>query len=108
MGDAWPFRDSPETGVYTTRQVFEEGAPLGVVSHDADGDWQFLHFEEEDDDGSDLRDVNDLLLVHFHHVVDHLPEVQQFADLPLGWIATRERPEDPWVREPQPEEWDSD
>ena len=101
---AWKFADPPDTGVYTTRQVFLEGEPVGLVSHDPEGDWQFLHAEEADEAG-DLRDEDDLMFVHLRHLVDRLPEMQQFADLPIGWIASRKTPEAAWVREPQPEEW---
>jgi hypothetical protein len=41
----WKFPDPPDTGVFTTRQVFDDGVLLSLVSHDADGDWQFLHDE---------------------------------------------------------------
>ena len=102
---AWKFPDPPDTGVYTTRQVFVDGAPLGLVSHDPDGDWQFLHDEEGD---GDLRNEDDLMFVRLQEIVDRLPEVKQFADLPLGWFASRETGEQPWVRERQPKEWAKD
>jgi hypothetical protein len=101
---AWKFSDSPDTGVYTTRQVFVEGELLSLVSHDLDGDWQFLHDEEAEEEG-EVRDTDDLMIVHFQHVVDRFPEVEQLVDLPIGWIASRENAEKPWVREPRPKEW---
>ena len=102
---AWHFLDSPDTGVYTTRQVYVEGQPLSLVSHDLDGDWQFLHDEDAADEEAELRDPDDLMLVHFRHVVDRFPEVEQLADLPIGWFAWRESADQVWVREPQPKEW---
>ncbi len=40
--DAWPFADPLNTASITTRQVLE-GAPILLVTHDADdGGWQFL------------------------------------------------------------------
>ena len=104
---AWRFSDPPDTGVFTTRQVFIDGEPLSLVSHDPDGDWQFLHDEEEDEEG-DLRDEDDLMFVRLQHIVDRFPEVEQLADLPIGWIASRDTGEEAWVREPQPKEWATD
>jgi hypothetical protein len=104
---AWKFPDSPDTGVYTTRQVFVEGELLSLVSHDLDGDWQFLHDEEDDEEG-ELRDEDDLMFVHLQEIVDRFPEVKQLADLPLGWMATRETAGESWAREPQPKEWGAD
>ena len=45
------------------------------------------------------------MFVRLQEIVDRLPEVKQFADLPIGWFASRETGDAPWVREPQPEEW---
>jgi len=104
---AWKFPDPPNTGVYTTRQAFVEGELLALVSHDPDGDWQFLH-DEDEDEGGDLRNEDDLMYVHLQQVVGRFPEVKQLADLPAGWIATREAADQPWVRERQPKEWGAD
>ena len=103
----WTFPDPPDTGVFTTRQVFVDGELLCLVSHDPDGDWQFLHDGDADDE-SELRDEDDLLFVHLQEIVDRFPEVKQLADLPAGWFASRETADAPWVREPQPKEWASD
>ena len=43
---SWVFADPPDLGAITTRQVFYEGQLLSLVSHDPEGDWQFLHDEE--------------------------------------------------------------
>ena len=102
----WKFPDPPDTGVFTTRQVFDDGALLSLVSHDPDGDWQFLHDEEGDE--SELRDEADLLFVHLRNIVDRFPEVKQLADLPAGWIASRDTRDGAWVRERQPRAWASD
>jgi hypothetical protein len=103
----WRFAEAPDLGVYATRQVIEGGEPLGLISHDLDGDWQFLHNEDAEEDG-ELRDVGDLMFVHLHHVTSLFPEVHDVADLPLGWIAWRDGPDDPWVREPRPAHWATD
>jgi hypothetical protein len=107
MAGRWRFADSPETGVFTTRQAYLEGEPLGLVSHDVEGDWQFLHDEDEGEDG-ELRDEDDLMFVPLREIVARFPEVEQLADLPVGWVASREARGRPWVREPQPPEWAAD
>jgi hypothetical protein len=104
---AWAFSDSQDFGVYTTRQVFVDGEPVSLVSHDLDGDWQFLHDDDGDDDG-ELRDEEDLLLVRLRDVVERFPDIKQLADLPIGWMASRETSDAPWIREPQPKEWATD
>lgn len=46
--ESWPSADSPKTVSITTRQVLE-GAPVLLVTHDADdGGWQFLCGTTED------------------------------------------------------------
>ena len=43
LDEGWPFDDSPNVAVITTRQVTEDNAPILLVSHDEeDGGWQFL------------------------------------------------------------------
>jgi hypothetical protein len=78
--------------VYVSRAVLESTAPLRLVAHDADGDWQFLSGSGDDD----------LLHVPLARVVEHVPEVAAFDDLDQGWIAWRESVDGPWVRQPQP------
>jgi hypothetical protein len=107
MPGAWRFADPPATGVFSTRQVFVEGAFLALVSHDGDGDWQFLHDGDEEGD-EDLRSEDDLLLVRLQEVVDRFPEVVVLSDLPRGWYAWRDGPEVPWTRERQPADWSAD
>jgi hypothetical protein len=105
--DPWTFADSPDLGVFTTRQLLREGAPLGLISHDSDGDWQFLHeVEVPDDEDPPERNIDDLLLVHVSHIVERFPQVLEYADLPLGWIAWPNEEGTAWVREPRPSEWD--
>jgi hypothetical protein len=38
----WPFSCRIETAVFTTAKVLEDGFPVLMVSHDEEGDWQFL------------------------------------------------------------------
>jgi hypothetical protein len=90
----WPFEEPANLGVFTTRQLFNEGYALRLVTHDADGDWQFLC--------GTTSDPADGMVVCLEHVVARFPEVHELADLPRGWRAWRE--EAGWSREPRPAE----
>ena len=97
MGDAleWPFPDVPNTAVITLRQIIEEGQPILHVSHDADDEgWQFL--------AGGVPKAADASVVSLAHVFQSDPTIGDLADLPLGWVAWRERPGSPWQRAPHP------
>ena len=90
----WPFEDPENVATITVRQIVCDGAPILLVCHDEDdGGWQFLtggRFE-----------MKDAMLVGLGEIVDRDSSVNELADLPLGWRATRENPDSPWQREPQ-------
>lgn len=87
------FDEDPNLGVITTASVLA-GRPILMVSHDEDdGGWQFLCRSTEDP--ADGR------IVHLQHILSIDPSVGDVADLPLGWVAFRQEPSGPWVREPQ-------
>jgi hypothetical protein len=46
--------------------------------------------------------AREIRLVHVEHVIDRDLTVGALADLPLGWKAWRQAPEDQWTREPIP------
>jgi hypothetical protein len=79
--------------------VFDGGHPILLVSHDEDGDWQFL-------DGSDDPQVEDGVIVCLSHVLERGPSIADLADLPTGWIAWRSTADEPWRREQNP--WGGD
>lgn len=86
------FNEDPRLGVITTAAVLA-GAPILLVSHDADdGGWQFLC--------GTTQDPADGRIVHLEEVVAIDPTVSELADLPLGWVAFRGAVSDAWVREP--------
>jgi hypothetical protein len=88
----WPFEDPPNTASITTRQVLE-GAPVLLVTHDADdGSWQFLCGIT--DDSVDGR------VVGLGRICERDPTLRQLADLPEGWRAWRASTEAPWERAP--------
>jgi hypothetical protein len=88
----WPFEDSPDTGVHTTRFVLDEGYPILLVSHDPDGAWQFLcGTTDESKDGR---------LIDLERVLELDETVRKVADLPRGWRAWRDSSDGPWIQEP--------
>lgn len=88
----WPFADSPDTGVYSTRFVLDEDYPILLISHDPDGAWQFLcGTTDNPDDGR---------LIPLQEVVELDETVRKVADLPTGWRAWRDSTEGPWMQEP--------
>jgi hypothetical protein len=90
---AWPFLEAKNTAAITTRQVIEDDLPILLVSHDEDGDWQFLcGTSNESDDGR---------VVSLKHIVETYPSVAELADLPMGWQAFRDEPDGPWQRAKQ-------
>jgi hypothetical protein len=86
------FSDDPRLGVITTAPVLA-GAPILMVSHDADdGGWQFLC--------GTTTDPTDGRIVHLEDIVAMDATVTQLADLPLGWVAFRKSAGGEWTREP--------
>ena len=90
IDDDWPFADAKNLGVLTTQPVLN-GHPILLVSHDPDGDWQFLC--------GTTNDVDDGRLVALAEIVKIEPALLELARLPIGWRAHRESPGQPWQRE---------
>ena len=88
----WPFPIGPDGRAVTTRRIVYDGDPILAVVHDVDGDWEFI------DNGP--LELDDLMLVHLGHIVEHHSEVMQFADLPPGWEARRSDARSEWRRLP--------
>ncbi|TME47904.1 MAG: hypothetical protein E6I56_02835 [Chloroflexi bacterium] len=88
----WPFPVGPDARAATTKRIVHEGHPILAVVHDIDGDWEFI------DNGP--LELDDLMLVHLAHIVEHYPEVIEFADLPPGWEARRVDATSDWRRSP--------
>ena len=90
----WPFDQPPDAAAITVRAVLD-GAPILLVSHDADDDgWQFL-------DGRPANTAEGRV-IGMREVLRIDPTLRSIADLPPGWIAWRKSRSDPWVREPHP------
>jgi hypothetical protein len=89
---SWPFADAPNTASITTRQVLE-GAPILLVTHDADdGGWQFLCGTT--DDPADAR------IVGLGQMYKRDATLGELADLPEGGRASRPAAGQPWHRGP--------
>jgi len=90
----WPFDDPPNLAVITKKPIAARQQPVLLVTHDDDdGAWQFLPLEGE-------RDVRDAAVVSLRSMVERDGTLAQLANLPLGWRAWRESPDDPWHRQP--------
>ena len=92
MTGVWPFADPPDRRVYTTRFVVDNDFPILVVSHDPDGEWEFLCGTTDKP-----KDAREILL---GEVVDLDERLLEVADLPVGWRALRADPGGPWMQEP--------
>jgi hypothetical protein len=86
----WRFQEGKNRAVFTTKYVLDGTHPILLVSHDVEGDWQFLC-------GTTNR-PEDGRLVCLAHVVEQHPAVEELADLPEGWQAVRDGPNQPWRR----------
>jgi len=89
------FREDRKLGVYTTRQVLES-SPILRVSHETDGDWQFLC--------DTTTDVADLKIVCLDHIVELDASVNELFQLNHGWTAWRETIKDDWETWQDPDE----
>src|SRR5690349_16239293 len=87
------FADPGNTRVYTTIYVMKENSPITLVSHELDGDWQFLGDEA-------IGDYTQIaMLVSLDEMVKHDKSVLEVADLPYGYRATRRDKSDKWLVE---------
>lgn len=88
----WPFRDAPNTAVFTTRQILAREEPILLVCHDDDdGAWQFHSNRPEALLDSDAR------LVALSRIVELDRTVAEVADLEPGRKAWRVSRESPWI-----------
>jgi hypothetical protein len=92
----WPFKDPKNTATFTTVGVIKQHEPVCRVCHDDDRTWQFLP-------GGAVT-MADAMLVALSEVVGTDQSLLQLADLPLGWVATRENAQSPWQRSPKASE----
>lgn len=90
----WPFHDSPDVAVFTSRDIVEHRKIITYVSHDDDdGAWQFHAGDGTPEDECDAR------IVSLQEVLNLDATVSELADLPTGWYAWRTSREDDWKRQ---------
>ena len=94
---SWPFDDSRNVAVFTSRFVIEEGHPIFYVTHDReDGAWQFHAQNHMDTTDKDIR------LVALEEVYKRDQSIGDLHDLPCGWHAWRQTPSSSWQRQEMP------
>jgi hypothetical protein len=86
---SWPFHEGKNRACFTTRRVID-GLPILLVSHDKDGDWQFLC--------GTTNETKDSALVCLGEMLGTDGTLSEVADLPEGWMAERRMIGDTWVR----------
>jgi hypothetical protein len=90
----WPFDEAENVTAFCCQHVLA-GAPILYVTHDHDGDWQFLCGETHTDS---LPKV-----VCMGCMLERDSTVWSLADMPIGWGADRPSLEGAWNREANPE-----
>jgi hypothetical protein len=96
----WKFPDPPHTSAYLSQTVQDKEEPVTYVSHDENGDWQFL--------GDKMSDGGGPVISCLHHPIDNDRTLEELHDLPLNWYATRKTPDAPWERFEHPAEDEND
>jgi len=87
----WRFEDPEDTVVFTTHYVLDLGHPIVRVVRDCDeGAWQ-VHASAGTTDAEPR-------LVALSEIAEMDATFLELADLPRGWVATRQGPGDPWRR----------
>jgi hypothetical protein len=88
----WPFTEPENAAVFTTSRAVRGGEPILLVSHNHDGDWQFLC--------GDVTEADECMLVCLACAYIRDKSVGVLADLPAGWQARRDNVGLPWERYP--------
>ncbi len=93
MSTDWPFDQPPNAAAITTINVIENGLPILLVQHyDDDHSWAFLCGTTNDPEDGRVIGMGTALQLD--------PTLRGVADLPPGWIATRESVDGEWERTP--------
>ena len=81
------------TGVYTTKFVMQENSTITLISHELDGDWQFLG----DEPVGNYQETG--MIVSLLEMIKRDNSVTKVADLPIGHQATRKSHKEDWLVE---------
>ena len=85
----FPFRDKPNTAVFTCVHVLNRERPILHVTHDEDGDWQFLC--------GAAHDADEARVVALDEAYELDPSVGKLANLDYGCSADRADKNSSWV-----------
>lgn len=91
-GDDVSFRD-PHAPAFVCSHVFNAERPILLVSHETDGDWQFLC-------GGDHGEGEKPRVIGVGHLVERDASLATLSELPPGWEAERSAPDAPWEKKP--------
>jgi hypothetical protein len=86
----WPFPDAVNTATFCTERVAHQRFAVLQVSHEEDGDWQFLDATTED--------PGKPVMLCLGCVFERDASLAQIADLPRGWSAFRPHVGAEWER----------
>jgi len=90
----WPFAEPETTLAICCVHVLERTRPILRVSHDEDGDWQFLCGES--------HETSEGRVICMGCALEIDGTLVAIAGLKAGWGADRDSQEAVWVREPNP------
>jgi hypothetical protein len=96
----WPFREPENALVFCCEHVLKRERPILRVSHDYDGDWQFLC--------GDSHVGSKPHIVCMGCALERDGTLVAIADLEAGWGADRNSLSSKWVREQNPVPEDGD
>ena len=86
------FEDSLNTAVFTTTFVIKDKKEITYVTHEIeDGAWQFFSSDTFDN----YEEV--AMIVGLSEIIKIDKTVLDIADLPLGYVATRQSVNDKWT-----------
>lgn len=82
------FKDDLQIYVFTTRFVMKNNSPITFITHDENGDWQFMSDDDFEED--------DAMVVSLEEMIEHDSSISEVADLPYEGKAYRENADLPW------------
>lgn len=86
----WPFDEPKNRAVFTTDRVLDGTHPVLHVTHDKDGDWQFLCGTTSSPESGRVVSMKSIIRLH--------PSLSELSDPPEGWTAIRKSPKSAWQR----------
>ena len=87
--EEWPFEDSPQTAVFTTKSITNREKDVMIVFHDEeDGAWQFF-------DGEKVCKDN-VMIISLKEMVDLDFSINYLAKMKTGYFAVRESIDSDW------------